>query len=461
MRYLVALMLAGLLTLSAQTPPPKPATAEADAKKPEPPKEKPFAEIIKEAQAIPGLFTAYQTEEKVYLEIRPEQLDQVYMLSLTCESGIGERGLYAAAMCGAAPIVFHKAGKNIQLRIKNSAFTAREGTPIRRAVDRSFSDSILGSTKIESLPHPERKSLLIDLGALLLTDVPMLSYELEATFRIPYRFDAKNSVFETVKGFERNIEIETVAHYAVERPPLPPLLVPGAPAPPLPPPPRNLADIRSMIFRFRYGISALPQSGFRPRFADDRVGHFLDQAEDYTSDVAHAPTQRYITRWRLEKQDPKASLSRPKQPIVFWLENTIPVKYRPAIREGVLMWNKAFEKIGFQDAIEVREQPDDADWDPADVRYSTIRWINSTDAVFAQGPSITNPYTGQIYDADIRFSEAMTRFRRQELVHTLNPLALDEERPRQFQAPWSRASGGAMCTSPTAPTWTRPSPSTC
>ena len=39
-------------------------------------------------------------------------------------------------------------------------------------------------------------------------------------------------------------------------------------------------------------------------------------------------SKRYINRWRLEKQDSSAPLSPPKQPIVFWLDNTIPVQYR-------------------------------------------------------------------------------------------------------------------------------------
>src|SRR5215471_18177150 len=178
-----------------------------DAKKPAPSKEKPFAEVVKDAQVIEGLFTLYRTEEKVYLEIAPEQLDKTYLVSLTCDSSIGERGFYAAQMCGDTPVVFHKQNKNVQLLAKSVRFVAAQGTPAARSVARSFSDSILGTTKIESLPHPERKSVLIDLGALLLTDVPLLSYELEAVFRIPYRFDAKNSSFGMLKALDRNVEI--------------------------------------------------------------------------------------------------------------------------------------------------------------------------------------------------------------------------------------------------------------
>lgn len=448
------------LTISAQTQPQQPqpqtgpapqAAGAADAKKPavpEPPKEKAFADIVKDAQVIKGLFTLYRTDEKVFLEILPDQLEKIYLVSLTLDSGIGERGFYAAAMAGEAPIVFHKQGKNVQLVFKNTRFYAQDG-PMSRAVARSFSDSILGITKIESLPHPERKSILIDLGALLLTDLPMLSYDLEATFRIPYRFDGKNSVFGTVKAFDQNVEIETLAHYATERPPLPPMLPPGAAPPPLPPPPANIPDVRSMLFHLRYSISERPQTGFRPRLADARVGHFINAIEDYSDDKTHTTTKRFVNRWHLVKQDPSAALSAPKQPIVFWLENTIPLKYRDAIRDGVLMWNKAFEKIGFQNAVVVKQQPDDADWDPADVRYSTIRWFAGyPDPGFAQGPSRTDPSTGQIYDADIRFSEAMTRFFRREVHEQIYPAAAmpwEYSFPRTFVAPWSVANASYQC----------------
>ena len=89
-------------------------------------------------------------------------------------------------------------------------------------------------------------------------------------------------------------------------------------------------------------------------------------------------------------------------PIIFWIEKTVPYKYREPIRDGILEWNKAFEKAGFSNAIEVRQQPDDADWDPEDINYNTFRWITAN-AGFAMGPSRVNPMTGQILDADIIF----------------------------------------------------------
>ncbi len=90
-----------------------------------------------------------------------------------------------------------------------------------------------------------------------------------------------------------------------------------------------------------------------------------------------------------------------------------PTKYRAAaVREGILEWNKAFEKIGFRDAIEVRQQETE-DFDPEDVNFNTFRWITS-ELGYAMGPSRANPFTGEIIDADIIFDASMVRFWRQE-----------------------------------------------
>lgn len=412
-------------------------------------KEKPFAEVVKGAKAIDGLFRLYETDEKVLLEIQSEQLDQVYFLALTLESGLGERGFYAAQMGGMAPIAFHREGKSVQLVVRNTRFLAEPDAPIARAVERSFSDSILAQAELAAAPHPERQSLLVDLGAFLLSDLPGLGGALETRFRIPYTFDEKRSTFGRLEGFEKNVEIETQAVYAVDKLPVPPLAKPGSPPPPLPPPPRNLPDPRSMTIRLHWSLAEPPPPGFEPRWADDRVGHFFTDHENFSSDVAYTPTVRLVNRWRLEKQDPQAAVSPPVRPIVFWLENTIPEIYRDAVREGILLWNEAFERIGFENAIEVRQQPDDAEWSAGDMRYATVRWFATTDAVFAQGPSIADPRNGEILDADIRFAESVTRFTRRGRREQVEPVAGQPAGRPPVSAlrlsPWLRPVAGQSC----------------
>jgi hypothetical protein len=59
-------------------------------------------------------------------------------------------------------------------------------------------------------------------------------------------------------------------------------------------------------------------------------------------------------------------MSEPVKPIVYWLDKNIPMKHRQAVIDGILEWNKAFERIGFKDAIQAKVQPDDADFDTSD-----------------------------------------------------------------------------------------------
>lgn len=412
-------------------------------------KKKPFASVVEDATTIDGLFRLYETEEKVLLEIQPEQLDRVYFLALTVDSGLGERGFYAAQMGGMAPIAFHREGDAVQLVVRNLRFLAEPELAVSRAVERSFSDSILAQAELASAPHPERGSLLVDLGDFLLSDLPALGNALETTFRIPYAFDGERSSFGRLKGFEENMEIELQAVYAVDKLPVPPMSTPDSPPPPRPPPPRNLPDPRSLSLTLHWSLAEPPPPGFEPRWADDRVGHFFTDHENFSSDVAYVPTVRLVNRWRLEKQDPEAAVSPPVRPIVFWLENTIPEGYRDVVREGILLWNEAFERIGFENAIEVRQQPDDAEWGAGDLRYATVRWFATTDASFAQGPSIADPRSGEILDADIRFAESVTRFTRRARREQVEPVAGQPAGQQPVSplrlSPWLRPVAGQSC----------------
>jgi hypothetical protein len=109
-----------------------------------------------------------------------------------------------------------------------------------------------------------------------------------------------------------------------------------------------------------------------------------------------------IHRWKLIKKDPNAAISEPVTPITWWIENSTPLKWRETIKEGVLAWNVAFEIAGFKNAMVVKVQPDDAEWDAGDVRYNVLRWTSSPNPPFGgYGPSFVNPKTGEILGADI------------------------------------------------------------
>jgi len=162
-----------------------------------------------------------------------------------------------------------------------------------------------------------------------------------------------------------------------------------------------------------YSISMLPDNtGYKPRAADDRVGYFLTGYKDLGLYGTETNATRYINRWNLEKRDPKLTLSPPKEPIIYYIEHTVPVRYRRYVKEGILQWNEAFRKIGIDSAIEVYQQDEvtgaHMDKDPEDVRYNFVRWLNN-DVATAIGPSRAHPLTGQILDADIVLTDGWIR----------------------------------------------------
>ena len=94
---------------------------------------------------IPGFFTLYQKDEKVWIAIKPEQLDKPFFFTYNIPQSVGERGLYSSQMGGAEMVELKKIGNLVQLIAKNTEFYAKPGTPQAQFVSESFSDSLLSS----------------------------------------------------------------------------------------------------------------------------------------------------------------------------------------------------------------------------------------------------------------------------------------------------------------------------
>jgi hypothetical protein len=354
-------------------------------------KYEPFDQVVAGAKNYEGLFKLYQKDEHLFAEIRPDQFEKPLLAPIALARGasMGGHTLNADEQW---VLMFRRVGDKVFLIRRNVHFQARKDLPIERAVETSYTDSVLMSLRIRSV-HPIRQSVLIDFSEIFLTNFADLPFG---------RLDPERTTWHKVKAFPRNLEFQIAATFS------------GGPQP------RgfhsggdSIIDPRGNTVIIHYSLVDLPDSHYAPRLADDRIGHFISVVKDFTTDSKDTAYVRYINRWRLERVDNSpwkegAKLVPPKKKIVFWIEKSVPDEYRAAVREGILEWNKAFEKIGFRDAIEVRQQENE-DFDPEDVNYNTFRWITS-ELGYAMGPSRANPFTGEIIDADIIFDASMVRF---------------------------------------------------
>src|SRR5712691_3892756 len=373
---------------------------------------KPFAEVTKDARVSTGLFTAYLKRENAYLALKPEQLDHDYLMVTELSQGIGELGIDGGSDVRSDLVRFHRSGDHVELWVVNPYATATPNTPMARTVDYSFGHSVAQSFAIASV-RDTTNEVLVDLVPFAVSDFADVGpfFTLIAdVFRVRggTSFDRERSSFQSLRMFPTNAEIEarltfrTSGYLGIE----------------------TLADYRYIPLGVHYSILQLPDVPMRPRYADDRVGYFISAMKNYSRDTAETFFVRYVNRWRLEKKDPAAAVSEPVKPIVFYLDRTIPLDWRPYVREGILEWNKAFEEAGFKNAIQVLDAPDDTLWSAEDARYSTVRWMADNDAIYAIGPSDVDPRTGEILNADILFTASWIQAWQGEFREWTGPQAM-------------------------------------
>ncbi len=369
-----------------------------------------FEEVTKGMKSSSGLFTLWsypadakdQDQEKLLAQIPAAILGEQLMLSTSFSGG----GFFTGFPLSERVVKWELHGNQLVLVEPETRFVVDNSKEVSDVVKRTYPDSI--RIAVPLVTKTASGDPVIDLGPMLKSNFADIGWTTGGGFEAMFGGGGANingqlSKWTKRKSFELNVELGVELAIARMSPP-------------------GSFD-KKMV---HYSFWKLPQTDYQPRLADERVGYFHTTNADWSKPVdARELQNRYVNRWHLVKRDPSLKQCEPKQPIIFYIEKTVPVKYRRAVRDGILAWNEAYEQIGFVNAVEVRQQTDDNEWkdlDPEDMRYSFFRWI-VTGAGFAMGPSRANPFTGQIYDADIIFDDSMVRFYSNEAQTSL-PSAL-------------------------------------
>lgn len=378
-----------------------------------------FESLTRGATRSAGLLPIWRKQDKVWVEIPAKLIGQPLFLSPKIASGIGEGGVLGGLMQSrwaqvGRPqwVTFRRVQQHVQLLAVNATYTAAVGTPQARAVEAAYSPSLIVAAPLASAPDPTTGAVLVDASALWLNDWLGIGPHLQRQYRQGHAFDPRQSQVIQARQVDGTTVFEVQQHFATAAISAPSAATgPGQPAPSVP---RTLPDPRSLFVQVHHSLSALPEQPMRTRPADARVGYFATTVVDFTDDLSRTPRKQFITRWRLQKQDPAAARSKPVQPIVFWLDANIPEAYRATVREGVLAWNQAFDAIGYQDAIEVRQATPEQSADNLATGRASIRWMTNAQAQFgAIGPSHVDPRSGEILDADIAIESLTVRGMRQ------------------------------------------------
>jgi hypothetical protein len=336
---------------------------------------KDFKPVISTVDASSSFYKIWRRDkdQQLLAELPKTFLAEKHFIALTVAGGESYAGLQAGEIYAYWAVY----DKKLALIEPNLAVRSTGDDPSKSSVKRLFTDRVILEVPIlawdRNLGGP-----IIDLDALVVGQADKFFGGLARGInRSLYKL-------KTVKAFPQNVEI------GVEVP---------------------VAD--GQLKSLHYSFSLMPdKTGYTERAADTRVGYFTTGYKDFGKFVPDEIRTRFINRWFLEKADSSLKLSPPKTPIIFYVEHTTPVRYRRWVQQGIQAWNKAFEKVGLINTIEVRFQDattkEHMEKDPEDVRYNFVRWLNNGIGT-AIGPSRVHPLTGQILDADIILTDGWIR----------------------------------------------------
>jgi hypothetical protein len=378
----------------------------------------PFAELTRGATVREGFFDTYEKGDALYLAIPEDRIGEDFLLTFKIAQGIGAGMVIGGTMLNIFEghiVALERHGERVFLVEKPTRFMAEEGSPLERAVQLSFSSSVLESAKIESIR--EDSAVVINIHDWVLSDLSNIGQRIRFATAPepspnppPANLDQGRSHLESVKAFPQNLNVRAKLTFRPSQP-------------------RSISSVpddRFIPVSIFYSFAKLPEEPMVPRLADDRVGYFMTVRKDF-SNYEDGFFVRYVNRWRLEPSgEMEGGLMIPKQPITYYLDHTVPEEYRPYLKEGVLAWNEAFEAAGWKNAVRVGMLPDTADAE--DIRFATLRWNTSDQPGYgAIGPSIVDPRTGEILDSDQLYEANMLRGFRRDWRTAVSPAAAVNE----------------------------------
>lgn len=363
--------------------------------------------ITDKAASAEGLFQTHQVDDNWFFEIPDSLLGrEVLWISRIAQTPANLSPFVNGGSKANEQVVrWQRRGNDILLRKVSYTSVANDSLPVAQSVRVNNFEPIIMSFDIEAL-SPDSQGVVIEVTDLFESDVPAisgLSQSARSRFKVR-RLDGSRTFIDTVKSFPLNVNVRHTLTFEATEPP-------------------SNADTGTISLQMYQSMVLLPEEPMMPRLADDRVGYFTVSQIDFGLDEQKAATRTYIRRWRLEPSDPEAylrgELVEPVKPIIYYLDPATPEHWRPYFCQGIDDWQKAFESAGFKNAIQCRiPDANDPDFDPEDVRFSTMRYVANTTRN-AMGPSVSDPRSGEIIESDIIwYHNHMRSYRNRLMIET-------------------------------------------
>jgi Met-zincin/Domain of unknown function (DUF5117) len=363
-----------------------------------------IAKFTERMTKVPGFISLYRDERggRLYLEIPstggPDLLYQAYLASGVGQRDVGD-GLDRGTLARGKLVAFRRFDTKVLLIQRNTRYLEPESELGGDGdAGSAFANSAIAAFDVKA---QEGDQVLVDAGDFLLHDGLDISRILKASNQGTYALAQKLSAVDTASAHasDRSVEVETVFAFTTTDPPGDKDLLSDV-----------VADRTSLLLREHHSLIRLPDlrtSSYRPRAFDPRAGFFdvtfYDPFQPPDQPIRHG----YIVRHPLQKKEPFAPVSEPENPIVYYIDPSVPRSLRPLIGEAVLWWNAAFEEAGFRNALRVEELP--ARIDPFAPGINLILWIPRSTRGWSWGTTVVDPRTGEILKAIVRLDAMRLR----------------------------------------------------
>ncbi len=332
---------------------------------------------------------------KLYLEIPDHTGDVLLLDHIPYGIGSNDIGLDRGQLGEGRLVHFTHVGGKVLLIQPNMAYRSSAADPDERiAVTESFAESVLWGFKVEA-EEPGR--VLVDATEFFLRDSHGVAERLQSTGQGSFHQEASRSAItlENTKNFPKNTEVEAILTFVSDGRPKGEYVASVTP------------DPHAVTLREHTSLIALPEPGFKMRRFDPRSSFIPFEFRDYSVPLSERMDQKFIIRHRLQKRDPKAAVSEPIKPIIYYVDRGAPEPIRSALVEGANWWAQAFEAAGFKNAFRVEVLPEGAD--PMDVRYNMIQWVHRATRGWSYGEAITDPRTGEIIKGQVTLGSLRAR----------------------------------------------------
>lgn len=349
--------------------------------------------IRKDTPKDVGFFNVYIQDGRYYLEVPDDMLRRDILVAVTIIKGTAQKERSRDARFGyGGDSVFDRMIRFIKNRdrieiVSPQVFHLGDSTGLYVDYYQNQDFPAIASFEVKTRSGD---SYLVDITDLFLSDSDLFALKGAKESLKLGGYQQGQSYALDVKAFPENINFRSIRSYGLA----------GE---------VKKGEFPSTLWEVESSWYLLPEKPMVQRVFDERVGYFAFALDGMVKRGDWMDKTMIATRWRLEPRPEdvekylRGELVEPVKPIVFYIDRATPEFLVPYFIQAVNVWQGAFEKVGFKNAIYGKLAPtpeEDPDYCEGDIRYPLVSYKASPIAN-AYGPMVFDPRSGEIITSHI------------------------------------------------------------